>query len=252
MEDWTVRTDVFDGPMDLLLHLVKREGIDLADFPVRQVTDAYLGWLDRMRELHLGVAAEFLVMAATLCWLKSLELLPRPPSSLEDEEDGEDPREALARKLREYQAYREAADRLDERVQVGREVFVRAPQPVDPADRPVRSPIDGFGLLDVYYDLLTRKAAPEPEIRLDDSGPDLVACCRRVLEWLPGDLGELLASIRSRVERIVTFVAVLEMARLQWVDVLQEEHLGTIRVELRPGAELDLARITGELVKEAS
>lgn len=247
---WTVRTEVFDGPMDLLLHLVRRDGIDLATFPVRSVTDAYLETLDRMRELNLGIAAEYLVMAATLCWLKSLEILPRPPGVLE-EEDGEDPREALARQLREYQAYRDAADRMDERVQVGREVFVRAPQPLELGDRPVASPVDAFGLLEVYYELLTRETPADPEITLDGSGPDLTACCRRVLEWLPGELGALLASLPGRVERVVTFVAVLEMARLQWVDVVQDEHLGPIRVERRPGAHLDLARITGELVKEA-
>ncbi len=253
---WRVETGVFEGPMDLLLYLVRRDGIDLAAFSVREVTDAYLGYLDRMRELHLGVAGEYLVMAATLCWLKSLELLPRPPAVLDDEEEGEDPREALARQLREYQALREGAGVLEERVWVGREVFTRAPEEVDPTGQPVVSPIDAFGLLDVYYGLLTREAAPEPEIALGGRGPDLLDCCQRVLDHVTrgegrAELGAVLSALPTRVERVATFVAVLEMARLEWLDLRQESHLGPVHLELRAEGSVDLERITGELVREA-
>ncbi len=254
---WTVHTEVFEGPLDLLLYLVRREGIDLRVFPVAAITDAYLDYLGRMRELHLGVAAEYLVMAATLIWLKSLELLPRAPSALiEDEEGGEDPREALARRLREMQALGEVAEALDARVQVGREVFVRAPGEVASNDRPLYSPVDAFGLLDIYYEILHREPVVEPTIEVGHSGPDVSACVRRVIDWLDarggtGELGPLLADLPRQVERVVTFVGVLEMARLQWVDLTQGAHLGPVTLTLREGAGLDLTLVTGELLQEA-
>ena len=137
--------------------------MDLRALPVASVADAYLSYLDQMRDLHLGIAGEYLVMAATLVWLKSLELLPRKPSLLdEDEEDGEDPREALARRLREYARYREAADTLETRPRVGRDVFVRDATSVEGDHRAVEAGLDAFGLLDIFYDLLTREQAPEP------------------------------------------------------------------------------------------
>lgn len=251
---WTVRTDVFEGPLDLLLYLVKRDGIDLARLPVVDITDAYLAYLDRMRELHLGIAGEYLVMAATLVYLKSLEMLPRAPTRVDDDEEGEDPREALARRLREYQQYREAADAMDQQIQVGREVFVRMPTTVPERDRPVTSPVDAFGLLEIYYELLTRQAAPETELTVGSSGPDVATCCAWVLEWLgggEGELGSLLRSLPTATERVVTFVAVLEMARVQWVDLLQERHLGPVTVKAVPGAVVQLSVITGQLQAEA-
>ena len=121
--DWVIRTEVFDGPLDLLLYLVRREGIDLRSLPVSRIADAYLSYIDRMRDLHLGVAGEYLVMADTLVWMKSLELLPRRPV-IEEDEEGEDPREALARRLQAYAAVREGADVLESRPRVGRDVFL--------------------------------------------------------------------------------------------------------------------------------
>jgi len=251
LDRWTVHTDVFDGPLDLLLYLVKRDGIDLFRFPVARVTDAYLETLDRMRELHLGVAGEYLVMAATLVWLKSLELLPRAPTAVAEEEDGVDPREALAKRLREYQAYREAATSLDERVQVGRDVFVRSPDDLPLADRPLVSPIDAFGLLEVYFGLLKREPG-DVTITIRRRGPDVAACARTVLDWLDAggtDLGELLRTVSDRAERIAMFVAVLEMARMRWLDLRQDTHLGPVAVSRQPG-EIDLERL-GASVREA-
>lgn len=249
--EWTVHTEVFEGPLDLLLYLVKRDGIDLVRFPVRAITDAYLEYLDRMRELHLGVAGEYLVMAATLLWLKSLELLPRPPAALTEDEEGDDPREALARRLREYQAYREAATGLDERVQVGRDVFVRAPEDVPLGERPLVSPVDAFGLLEIYFDLLKRDPV-DPVITVGRRGPDVASCARSVLAWLDAggsDLAHLLGSLATKPERIATFVAVLEMARMGWVDVLQDGHLGPVTV-VRQAGDVDFERL-GVALREA-
>ncbi|MEQ1501452.1 MAG: segregation/condensation protein A [Myxococcota bacterium] len=135
---FTVHTDVFDGPLDLLLHLVKRDGISLARLEVARIADAYLAYLDRMRELDLAVAADWLVMAATLVHLKALELLPRPPTLLATKEEA-DPRDALLQQLREYERIKLAASALDARPMVGRDVFVRVGEQVPSTDRPWRS-----------------------------------------------------------------------------------------------------------------
>lgn len=255
MGPWTVHTEVFEGPLDLLLYLVKRDGIDVRAIPMARVADAYLQTLERMRDLNLGVASDYLVMAATLTHLKSLELLPRLPTLLEDEE--EDPREALARQLIEYERFKLAAEALDQHVIEGRDAFVRPQEELAAAERPVFSPIDAFGLLDLFYELLARQRRAEPEAHvIGDSGADVITCCRRVLSRLGGrggvgDLREILADLDRPGERVVTFIGVLEMARLQWVTVEQEEHLGPVRVTALVDEDVDLSQVSGEVVQEA-
>ena len=244
---WTIHTDVFDGPLDLLLYLVKRDGVDIRRLDVRQITDSYLAYLDRMRDLNLSLAGDYLVMAATLVHLKSLELFPRLPTVVEEEED---PREALERQLREYARVRQGADALDQRPQVDRDVFLRSPQPVDEDDR-VESGIDAFGLLDLYWELLQRHEAPEPIVELGIGGVDFAGCCRAVLSALGGlggrgELTAMLQSLARRAERVVTFVAVLEMVRQGWISVAQRVHLGPVELEQRvPSEAVDLQAITG-------
>lgn len=247
---FTVHTDVFDGPLDLLLHLVKRDGISLARLEVSRIADAYLAYLDQMRELDLAIAADWLVMAATLVHLKALELLPRPPAILED--DQTDPRDALLAQLVDYERIKLAASGLDGRPQVGRDVFVRLGEPPPQSDRPWISPVDAFGLLDILHEVLARAAVPEPVVRLGDGGPNINLCCRRVLSALGGkggtfDLAGMLRTLRSRAERVITFIAVLEMARLGWLDVEQTVHLGPVHVaQLVESAEIDVDKVMGE------
>ncbi|MEQ1565628.1 MAG: segregation/condensation protein A [Myxococcota bacterium] len=246
---FTVHTDVFDGPLDLLLHLVKREGISLARLQISRIADEYLVYLDRMRSLDLSIAADWLVMAATLIHLKALELLPRPPSILA--EDDADPREQLLEQLREYERIKDAAQRLDGLVLVGRDVFTAVGEKPPEGNRPFVSPVDAFGLLDVLYDVLARGSAPEPTFRLAESGPNIGVCCHRVIALLGGiggafDLGWMLRTLGSRAERVITFIAVLEMCRLGWLDVLQEQHLGPVSVQqLVETDQIDVDRIMG-------
>jgi segregation and condensation protein A len=255
--DWTVHTDVFDGPLDLLLYLVRRDGIDLRRLEVAKVADAYLATLDRMRELHLGVAGDYLVMAATLVHLKSLELLPRLPTPVEEEDEGVDPREALARRLEAYQRYREAAEQLDALPRLDRDLFARAPEPVQDEHRPLIPGVDAFGLLDVYYELLKRQATEPVVHEVGGSGPDFEGCCRGVLGWLGGvggrqELGSFLHRLGRPADRVVSFVAVLEMARLRWVDLAQQVHLGPVWVTSRVPVDHDLATLTGRLASESA
>jgi len=245
---WTVHTEVFDGPLDLLLYLAKRDGIDLKRLVVSVIADSYMAYLDRMRDLNLSVAGDYLVMAATLVHLKSLELLPRMPTLVE--EDGEDPRAVLERQLAEYARYREASESLETRPWIGRDVFVREPVARKKGEEIVAG-VDPFGLLDIYYDLLNVAEEPEPVIELVGTGPDFRGCCEMVLDALvsgggKAELGRLLRSLGLRSTRVITFLAVLESARLGWIDIEQAEHLGPVELRLRaPRSEIDLDAITG-------
>ncbi|MGC6493122.1 MAG: segregation and condensation protein A [Myxococcota bacterium] len=247
---WTVRTDVFDGPLDLLLYLVKRDGIDLRQVSLSSVCDSYLAFIEKLQDLHIAVASDYLVMAATLCHLKSLELLPRPPAILEDE--GVDPREALARQLEAYEQIKEASEALDARPRVGRDVAVREPVDVGELQRPLVPGTDAFGLLDAYYELLTRPeprpavhTIHRPEVRLDD-------CCRHILESLggPGGTGELRAILRAcerRSERVITFIAALELIRLGYIAHRQDGHLAVVHLTSLVPADADLSVVRADV-----
>lgn len=234
-DTFTIRTAVFDGPLDLLLYLVKRDGIALERVEVGRIADAYLAWLDKLRQLDLSVAADFLVMAATLVHLKSLHLLPRPPSIREEDEP--DPRDALIAQLVEYEAVKKMADALDARGQAGADVHLRPARPEQQGPAPLARG-NAFALLDLYHEVLLRGGPPEVKFEAEDSGPDFGSCCRRVVRLLGRaggrvDLGALIAPLPSMALRVVTFVGVLEMTRLSWLDVHQEHHLGPVTVEQR-------------------
>lgn len=124
-----IRLPIFEGPLDLLLHLIREEELEITDLPIAQVANQYLEYLDLLRELHLDVAAEYLVMAATLAWIKSRMLLP--PDEHADDEEGPDPRAELVARLLEYQRFKEAADALGARPLLGREVFAAPGQPIE-------------------------------------------------------------------------------------------------------------------------
>lgn len=247
---FVVQTEVFDGPLDLLLHLVKRDGISLARVSISAIADSYLSYLDRMRALDLAIAADWLVMAATLCHLKALELLPKPPAILEPSEP--DPRDALLEKLRDYEQLKLLSEAIDALPLVGRDVFVRTSEPIPKTSRPFRSPVDSFGLLDVLHEVIARSKEPEPTVKLGHSGPNIAQLTRSLLQRLGGkggtiDLVPLLAELPTRGERVISFIAALEMARLGWVDVEQEHHKGPVRVtQLADNDTIDVGRIMGE------
>lgn len=247
---WTVRTEVFDGPLDLLLHLVRKDGIELRDIRIARLCDSYLVWLDAMRDLHFGIAGDYLVMAATLCRLKALELLPRAPTAVLVEDDV-DPRQALVRKLAEHQRYKDAAKELEAREWLNRDVFAR---PVDdgPVPRPLAAGVDAFGLLDVYFSILQRAAAPDPIHEVHASTFDMGKLCRAVLAQFSVlgsrlELGDVLLAFPSRLERIVGFLGVLEMARLGWLGIEQAEPFGPVVLEARVGPDVDLLPLVGRM-----
>jgi segregation and condensation protein A len=226
---------LFEGPLDLLLYLIKREKIDVHDIPVAPITRQYMEYLDLMRELNLDVAGEFMVMAATLIHIKSKLLVPIEPTEAEGEEEYVDPREELVRRLLEFQRYKEAAGILHQQAQIRAAQWTR-PDTVLPRFDDAGEEMLEAGLYDLivaFKELLDRRKAliaheieaegPPVEQRMDE----LLAMIREgeSLEFL-----ELFASLDTKGEMIVTFLALLELIRLKRVRVYQRGMFGPIRV----------------------
>ena len=157
---YQVRLEKFEGPLDLLLHLIRQNQINIYDIPIALIAQQYLDYLETMRSLNLAVAGEFLVMAATLLQIKSRMLLPIEERALDDE-DGPDPREELVRRLLEYKQFKEAATELEDQSRRWRNVFARAPEPL-PAEEPeeyLAEDVSLFELVDALHDILARTPA---------------------------------------------------------------------------------------------
>lgn len=222
----------FEGPLDLLLHLIRKHEIDILDIPIAFVTEEYLRYVDAMQSLDLAIAGEYLVMAATLLHIKSKTLLPRPELD-EDDESGEpeaDPREELVRRLLEYQRYRDVAQHLANCEFEGSDVFrrpsraARHAKDAGPADL---VPVDLFHLMDAFRRIM-QDAPPEAmhEVGEDQmSIRDSILTIAEHLENSPRatllDLVYLSGPEPSRMQIVVTFLAILEMAKLRLVRVFQ-------------------------------
>lgn len=243
--DYKVELDVFEGPLDLLLHLVKKHELDIFDIPISFVTEKYLEYLDLMRSLNLDIAGEYLLMAATLAHIKSRELLPTPDPTDDagDEEEETDPRQDLIRRLLEYQKYKEAGANLGQRPLVGRNVWPRGGKRDDvlaeDIDQDVLAPLAEvpiFKLIEALDRVLERaRINLAHEVRVDrlsvsDRINDLADrlesqgsfSFRSCFSFLADDAGVVPAdAIRNEV--VVTFLALLEMTKL-----------GLIRLSQRP------------------
>ena len=229
---YQVKIENFEGPLDLLLHLIKKNEINIYDIPIALIAQQYLDYLSVMKDLNLGVAGEFLVMAATLLHIKSRMLLP-VEEVVADEEDGPDPREELVRRLLEYKQFKEPASQLDYKERLSREVFPRHTNPaVELApDENLLEDISLFDLVDALQGVLSR----HPEKRLVEIIPDNLTVRTRmsaIIEAL--EVQESLAftalfeESSHRLVVIVTFLALLELIRIRVVRVFQSETFGTI------------------------
>ena len=234
---YRVRLDVFEGPLDLLLHLVKKNEVDLSDLPVATITDQYIAYLDLLQQLDLDMAGEYLVMAATLLHLKSRLLLPAEEAA--DEESGEDPRAELARQLLEYQRFREAAEMLDRNSMLGRDVFTRVPLR--------NEAIDGQDGIDEIYDVSLGDLLDALQEVLKNAEPGVVhqvileqislreQVCM-VLDLLRERtqvaFTDLFSAEISRLQILVTFLATLELVRTRMVNLNQDERFGPIMLTL--------------------
>jgi segregation and condensation protein A len=225
--------EIFEGPLDLLLHLIKKNEVSITDIPIATITEQYLATLELMQNLSLDVAGEFLVMAATLIHIKSRMLLPTGDNEA-DEDEGVDPHEELVRRLLEYQRYKEAAAELEQRDLLTRDVFVRSAPPTEEAGpRGFRevSVFDLLGALKRVIDRLPKDTVHE--VALDKiTVREKMTLLLETLRVHGSVLFEsLFAEVKSRVEVVATFLAMLELVKVRAIRVFQEEMAGPIMIE---------------------
>lgn len=239
--DLTVRLQNFEGPLDLLLYLIRREEVSIYDIPIARITEQYLAYLEDLPALELDRAADFLVMAATLLHIKARMLLPRPPRAdpgAEEEAaaEAEDPRAALVRQLEAYQRYKELAAELARLEAEAAHSYPRGWHP--PAGRGP-APLAGVGLADLvaaFRRLLERREAwrevPREAVRLGDR----LRAIRDALAARPEGVRfeELFPDGASRLEVVVTFLALLELIRQRHVTARQERPFGSILIVPAP------------------
>ncbi|HUF24718.1 MAG TPA: segregation/condensation protein A [Vicinamibacterales bacterium] len=237
LQNYPVRLANFEGPLDLLLHLIKQHELDIYDIPIAIVTKQYLDYVNVMQELDLDIAGEFLVMAATLIHIKSRMLLPRPDPRQEDPE--EDPREALVRRLLEHQKFKAAAELLHEKETLRSAQWTRPDERVaDAAGEPVEPEIevDLFSLMSAFRQVLER-AKQRPQMPLPAEHIPIETRIEQLLARLSVTeacgFEDLFEDVHSKAGMIVTFLALLEMIRLKLVRVFQGGAFGEIRVYKR-------------------
>lgn len=240
---YPVRLPLFEGPLDLLLHLIEREELDITEVSLVAVTDSYLRALEAMEEIEAGALAEFLVVAAKLLYLKSRTLLPRPRTGEEDEEDSGD---ALIQQLLEYRRYKSVAEGLRQRQEAGLRVFVRL-APVPKGERKLDlSGVSADKLTQALQRALRRIPSDPPRPRVHTYSITVAEQIEVVREHINAALPQqraisfdtLLSSQRSRMEIVVTFLAVLELIKQREIVVEQEEVFGEIVLRsLEPGTQ---------------
>ena len=228
----TFKLPRFEGPLDLLLHLIKRDEIDIHDIPIARITHQYLQMIELMRMLDLDVAGDFLVMAATLMRIKAKMLLPLPSTG--DEEEEGDPREELVQRLLEYRLYKEAAQGLQVGEGLRRSLHERGAVPTEDDAGPLPlAPATLFDLLGALQRVMQRK--PEPavyavETEAYDIEEKMSLIARTVAEEGRVRFSEIMRNARARMEIIVSFMALLELIRMGTVRCVQDENFADILI----------------------
>ena len=225
---------IFEGPLDLLLYLLRKEKVDIHDIPIAPITRQYMEYLDVMKELNLELAGEFMVMAATLIRIKSKMLVPIEPTEAQDE-DYVDPREELVQRLLEFQKYKEAAGLLHQKREIRAATWMRPdtviPKFEDTGEEMVEASL--FDLIGAFKELLERRKVllaheVEPEGKTVEERIEEILLMVKEGDSL--DFMDLFETQKTKMDMIVTFLAVLELIRLKRVKVYQKGNFGPIRI----------------------
>ncbi len=233
--DYKVKLEIFEGPLDLLLYLIKRDELDIYDISIERITRQYLEYLQAFKELNIDVAGEFIVMAANLLYIKSRSLLPVDQQPPEEEAEEDDPRWELIRQLIEYKKFKEAAAQLQDRALEQENIFVRGGISTSEAVRPLLlGEVGIFQLINAFQNVVKRVEAREElqqifgeNYTVSDKIETILA---RVSEGGALKFSELFAEMASRVEIVVTFLALLELIRLKQVRAIQPGQFGEIEI----------------------
>jgi segregation and condensation protein A len=235
--DYAIKLDIFEGPLDLLLYLIKKNEIDIYNIPVALITEQYLDYLKIIKSLNLDLAGEYLVMASTLIHIKSKMLLPVPDEPSAEEGD-EDPRNELVRQLLEYQTFKEAANSLGMRPLLERDVFTRSAPLGDDVDKPAEDDdelmeINVFELIEAFYRVVSRIDKKEL-LEIDLEKMSLTDIINDIMERLTREKNltfeELLGERVDRRRIIYTFLAILELIKMRMIKAYQTSAFGVIRI----------------------
>lgn len=240
---YQIRLEAFEGPFDLLFHLIEKNEIDIYDIPIAAVTDQYLEYLDEMQKLDLDVASEFLVMAATLLSIKARMLIPKPPKEEVESETGLDPRDELVERLLEYKKFKEVAEFLKEKETIQGKVYTRNNEEdmfasLFSEDNPLEG-VELNDLLGALQEVLNRveeDLVPAELPREEFSIRDKMREIARRLVFNPNGMGfsQLFARQHiTRVEVVVTFLALLELIKMKKVAIHQSRVFGDIMLYSR-------------------
>jgi len=227
---YKVELEMFEGPLDLLLHLIKKHDVDIMDINISRILDQYMEYLDLLEEMNIDLVGDFLLMASELAYLKSKTLLP--DDGVEEEDEGDDPRADLIRRLLEYQRYKDAAQELRERPMLGRDVFEHGIPYQEPEEEgPLE--MDLFQLISCFNELLQKA----PKKTFHEVHVDRVSVTDRIYEVMDMlkdkstvEFSSLFEAGATRDRLIVTFLAILEMARLKMLKVTQTERMGEVYI----------------------
>lgn len=231
-EEYKVRLEVFEGPLDLLLYLIKKEEVDIYDIPIERITNQYLQYLDLMRMLDLNIAGDFIVMAATLMMIKSRMLLP-PEERPEMEEEEEDPRWDLVRQLVEYKKFKDAALHLEGLEEQRSEVFTREGDsaPLGPLPEVALHDVSLFDLIAAFGEVLKKVQTEELKEIFSERftvAEKMEQIVRRLQAEARVEFQQLFAHMASRQEIVCAFLALLELIRLGQIVARQDVVFGSI------------------------
>jgi segregation and condensation protein A len=234
--DYKVKLEIFEGPLDLLLYLIKRDELDIYDISLERITRQYLEYLQAFKELNIDVAGEFVVMAANLIYLKSRSLLPVDQQPPEDDAEEDDPRWDLIRQLIEYKKFKEAAAQLQVRQLEQERIFFREPGGApEVVFAPLRlGEVGIFQLINAFQNVIKRVDAREDLQEIFGEhytvSDKIEWILERVGDGVPLKFTELFASMASRVEIVVTFLALLELIRLRQIRATQANPFEEIEI----------------------
>lgn len=235
-EEYRVELEVFEGPLDLLLYLIRKEEVDIYDIPIERITRQYMDYLDLMRMLDLNIAGEFIVMAASLMMIKSRMLLPVEERAVEEDDEEGDPRWDLVRQLVEYKKFKDAALHLQGLEEQQENIFIRSGEGVELGAQPdvALTDVSIFDLIAAFNDALSKVQKEElREIFAErfTVGEKIDDLLQRMEKEDRLSLTDLFNGMTSRHEVVCTFLAVLELMRLKHIRAVQDEAYGPIELK---------------------
>ena len=238
--------EAFEGPLDLLLYLIRKDNIDIADIRVAEITRQYVEYIELMQEMQLELAGEYLVMSAMLAEIKSRILLPKPPGVAEDEED---PRAELIRRLQEYERYKQAAEDIDALPRLGRDVFQASAEPVEQKVITLPPEVELQDLIAAFQDVMKRASMyAHHHVQLESLSvrERMSSVLSKVNSSHFTSFKDLFTVEEGRMGVVVSFLAILELVKESLIDLTQAEPFAPIHVKAAVRAEDETEEVTTE------